>query len=180
MTDEPADDEREVPRGLPAFPAERPKIDRKLTAADKRRYALMLRRAGAPYDEIARLVGWKSKASAYEAVHKALLAHEADDVEAVRALELERLDAMLASGTFERAMTGDQDAIGTVLAIMRHRLRLVPGLEVTPRTELTGAGGAPLTVVFGLPEQEFAEPVAEADLPSLADGAIDTTGAPGE
>lgn len=148
--------------------------DRRLTAAEKAAAGVELRAAGASYDEIAKLVGWASKGAAHKAVMKALRQIPADGVEELRALELRRLDTMLAGGLFNRARRGDVAAIDRVLRIMAERRRYVAGLEVPTTAELTGAGGGPITIEFVVPPYEPPVPVPEDQ---LADHVIDTTGA---
>ncbi len=138
--------------------------DRRITAAERARYALELRYAGATYEDIARLVGWKSKGAAHKAVTKALREVSRERAEDVRTLELGRLDALLAGGLFRRARAGEPVAIDRVLSIMDRRRRYVPGLEVPVGAEITGVEGGPLVVELAIPMPEKGEAVLEGDL----------------
>lgn len=149
-----------------------PPLDKKLSAAEKRRYALELRIAGADYDQIAKLVGWRSKSSAWEAVDRALRELEKESAEQVRELELARLDKLLARW-WPRALERDKDAVDRVLAIQRQRLRLLPGLEAPSKTEHTGPSGAPLTVEFLVPPSVTVDAVPEDELNRTPEAAAD-------
>lgn len=153
--------------------------DRRLTAAQKTHMALELRAAGADYREIARLVGWKSAASAHRAVMNALAALQAEPAEALRDLELTRLDAMLSGGLWRRARTGELAAIDRVLRIMAERRRYVPGLEVPVAKEMTGPDGGPMVVELSIPEPDMAgtRVIPEGQLAELSAGAIEVAAA---
>lgn len=145
-----------------------PRRDRRLTAAEKARRALELRTQGLPYEEIAELCGWKSKSAAHKAVTRALAELAQEPAEELRALELRRLDEMLA-GLIWRARLGENTAVDRVLKIMQERRRYVPGVEVPATHELTGPGGGPLAVSFTLPPVERPAPIAEHELADRAE-----------
>lgn len=96
--------------------------------------------------------------TAHERVQSALRNMVKEPCEDVRILELYRLDAMLAVAQ-ERAETGDDAAIKSVLAIQDRRARYL-GLDIT-RTEVTVRAAA----VVLTPEQE--RQLAESYLASL-------------
>lgn len=113
---------------------------RKITAKDKRRRALELRKGGLSYQRIAesptdRAGGnhaplYAHKGSAYKAVARALEEHQAASEETaheVLALELARLDEMHA-GVWMSAVRGDDKAIGAALRIMERRTKYL-GLD---------------------------------------------------
>lgn len=143
-------------------------VDRRVSAAERTKRALELRLAGYPYEEIATAVGWKSAGTAHKAVMRALAARAAEDVDEVRALEVARLDRMLAGGVFRRARQGDDKAVETALRIMAARCRLLPGLEVPAKAEHSGAiegVGVGLVVELSIPAPDRSiAPVAEVDL----------------
>jgi hypothetical protein len=89
----------------------------------KRTRAVELLAAGYNYDEIAHQVGFTNRGSAYRAVTRALAEREIDGVNGLRALELERLDALHAA-FWHKAMGRDTAALNAILAISRQRLRI--------------------------------------------------------
>ena len=112
----------------------------------KRVRALELAADGMSYDEVARAVGFRHRASAFRAVHKALDEREVAGVDELRALELVRLDRLQAA-LWDKAMTGDTRAINGVTRIVGQRARLL-GLyqaapahpDVTPQVLIVGPG----------------------------------------
>lgn len=141
--------------------------DRKLTATQKRAYALELRFAGANYREIARLVGYAGPGPAYKAVMTALDKVDREPAEAVRQIAVERLEGILAGGLYRKAKAGDLKAIDRVLKVMRETRRYIPGVEVPISAELTGAGGGAIIVELNVPE-----PVPVAAVPQGELGAM--------
>ncbi|MGB8379640.1 MAG: hypothetical protein WCG47_00100 [Dermatophilaceae bacterium] len=96
--------------------------------------ALALRREGLPYRDIAERLDWKNEASARSAVTRLLTRIEYDEVAEMRAVEGERLDAMQRA-VWAAAISGDTDAIKSVLAIMARRARLF-GLNMPAKVEV--------------------------------------------
>lgn len=90
----------------------------------KRARALELAGDGLSYDDIARRVGYAHRGSAHRAVFKALGEYEAENVEALRSLELDRLDE-LQVGFWNAAVSGDIRAAVAVLRIIDLRARLL-------------------------------------------------------
>ena len=80
--------------------------ERRLIAHDREIRALELRRQAKSYPEIARELGYRSVSGAYDAVMGALHHALVEPAEQVRALELERIDDMLAA-IRPRALKGD-------------------------------------------------------------------------
>src|ERR1700722_4049700 len=66
----------------------------KLALRQRQRQALELRKAGETYRQIADALGYKSKCGAYKAVDGALREVTREPAEAVRELELQRLDEL--------------------------------------------------------------------------------------
>lgn len=143
--------------------------DRKLTPKMKQLQCLELRAAGASFDQIAEVVGYASRGAAHKATMTALQAMVYEGVEELRALELGRLDSMLAGGLYTKALKGDVTAIDRVLKIMDARRRLVAGLEVpTPKDEAAAngfAGHSPIVVELSIPLPEDTTPVPQHELP---------------
>jgi hypothetical protein len=89
--------------------------------------ALRLRQAGFGYDEIAVRVGYKNRGGAFKAVARALKLTLKEPTEAVRTIELERLDKLI-KALWEKSEKGDFGAIDRVIKIMERRARLL-GLD---------------------------------------------------
>lgn len=98
--------------------------ERKATAAEKRKEALDLRRAGWSFDDIARQVGYTNKGSAHRAVKQALQDITRESATELLELELLRLDDMLA-GLYDSARNGDNFSVDRALKIMDQRARLL-------------------------------------------------------
>ena len=117
----------------------RPAIGRKVTAAERKVQAIELRKAGATYQAIGDQIGVSR-----QAVHKMIQAtlrewNETthDEAEEMRAIELERLDAMQV-GLWSAATRGDTKAVDGVLKIMDRRARYL-GLDL-PTVAPEGTG----------------------------------------
>lgn len=124
--------------------------------------ALELRRAGKGYTEIGRTLGL-SRSHAHRLVQAGL----ADAVEQIgeasehlRAQEVDRLDALLAS-VWPQARRANLGAVDRVIKIMERRARLL-GLDAPEKKALGGLDGAPPVAVSVSPEQyrAIAEEVA--------------------
>ena len=116
----------------------------RLSAAERRKQILKLRRYGMPFSEIAEHVGCTP-----QYCHKVVRAYldklsdeMAEDVKQMRRLEAERLDAAHRAA-WPKAIKGDLRAIDRVLRIMERRAKLF-GLDAPQRRELTGKDGTPL------------------------------------
>jgi hypothetical protein len=109
---------------------------RRVQAHERHLAALELRKAGATYQAIASQLGYAGPRSAHKAVASALKATLKEPADAVRELELQRLDAMLLP-LWRRVQQGDERAIDTALRIADRRAKLL-GLEAPRRTELSG------------------------------------------
>lgn len=107
---------------------------RRLAAHERQIRALELRRQGKSFPEIARELGYRGVASAYDAVMGALRATLREPAEQVRALELERLDIML-NAVWPAALEGDIAAQQQVLRLMDRRARYL-GLDAPQRIDI--------------------------------------------
>jgi hypothetical protein len=117
-----------------------------LAALDREVAALRLRQAGCTYDVIARRLGYRNRSGAWHAVRAGLTATLAEPADALRTLELERLDALHAAA-WGKASQGHLASIDRVLSIMKRRSALL-GLDAPKRVAPTGSGGGPLTIIF--------------------------------
>lgn len=109
----------------------------------KRVRAVELLAQGRNYDDIAQAVGYSNRGSAHRAVSKALAEREIEAVDELRALELDRLDALHAAH-WHAALAGDTAATQILLKISAERRRWY-GVEKQSR-RMTSAlyGGAVL------------------------------------
>lgn len=94
--------------------------EHRVNAVERQRQALELRKAGADYRAIAEKLGYKSPSGAHNAVKNALKTIIKEPAEAVRDLELARLDAMLLA-IWPKVRQGNEYAIDRALKIMDRR-----------------------------------------------------------
>jgi hypothetical protein len=69
----------------------------KVTVRERERQAVALHLAGKKFDEIAEIVGYTNRGTAYETVMRALKRETVEDIEEIRNVEIARIDAMLDS-----------------------------------------------------------------------------------
>ncbi len=99
----------------------------KALASYRRSRALELRARGLTYEKIAEEIGYSSRSTAYNVITMALEAREAEGVEQLRRLELDRLDAVHAS-LWPQAMDGHVPSVMALLRVMDLRTKLL-GLQ---------------------------------------------------
>lgn len=120
-------------------------------ASYRRARALELRTQGLSYDEIAREVGYTSRATAYDVIKQALESRETDSAEQLRALELARLEAVHAA-LWDDAVGGDVQAVLALLWVLDARCRLLGLYEPARRGQVPQDGwdncSGPPTVVL--------------------------------
>jgi DNA-binding transcriptional MerR regulator len=85
---------------------------------------LELRAAGYSYAEIAQILGYRSKAGAWDAVHRAIRATEREDAKQLLALELERLDTAQRA-IWDKVQAGDVSAVRALVSIIQTRAKLL-------------------------------------------------------
>lgn len=103
--------------------------------AERTKKALQLRLAGAAYRDIAKVVG-VSHGTVHDDVQRALRdipKREADDL---RAVEVERLDA-LQKAVWDDAMDGDLQAVDRAVRIIDRRAKML-GLDAPQQVEVSG------------------------------------------
>lgn len=113
-------------------------------AAERKRLAFELRKAGASYEEIGRSLGC-SKQAAHAMVHKTLaeLRARTDEIaEDVRSMELHRLDALL-KGLWPAASKGAPIPVEKALKVMERRARML-GLDMPEKFAATNPDGSQL------------------------------------
>jgi len=109
---------------------------RNLASRMRGQQAIKLRMAGATLDDIAKQLGFKSPAGAYKSVMRELEATAQDmgeGTEAVRQLELKRLDQMQFP-LWSQVLAGDIAATTTALRIQERRASLL-GLDAPKQIE---------------------------------------------
>jgi hypothetical protein len=114
---------------------------RAVSAAQKQRKALELRRAGASFDVIAQQVGYSSTGGAYKAVQTGLKKLVREPGESVRKLELERLDRLLLA-VWYKAVNGDLGALDRALKIIAKRCE-IEGVNAPVRVKHGGDDDSP-------------------------------------
>jgi hypothetical protein len=112
----------------------------KVTAAERQKQAMELRKAGASYSAIAERVGYASESGARKAVATVLariVAEANESAGELRAMTLERLDAMILA-IWPACRRGDLGAIDRVLRIEAQRAKLL-GLDAPERVDVAAS-----------------------------------------
>lgn len=107
-----------------------------IVVRQKGQQAIRLRLSGATIAQIATQLGYASEAGAYKAIMRELeqtAQDQGESTEAVRQLELKRLDQMQFP-IWNQVVTGDQQAINTALRIQERRASLL-GLDAPKQIE---------------------------------------------
>lgn len=102
---------------------------------ERERQVLEFRRGGMTFDLIAERVGFSSGSGAHHAFRRALLRTLQEPAEAVRELEIDRLDRLQAA-VWGNALKGDTRSVEAVLRIMARRASLL-GLDAPQKVEAT-------------------------------------------
>lgn len=116
-----------------------------ISAVERQRQALELRKRGMSYNDIATTLGYKGPSGAHQAVAHALTKTLREEADGLREMEAERLDALL-NAVWDKAMRGNKDAVDRVIRIMERRARLL-GLDAQATAAIT-SDGQTLTVVM--------------------------------
>jgi transcriptional regulator with XRE-family HTH domain len=95
--------------------------------AEDEKAVLDLRKQGCTYAEVAERLGMSSASQAYRVAQRALAELPRESAEEVRAMELERLDAMHRA-VWDAAISGDLDAFDRALKVAESRRKLL-GLD---------------------------------------------------
>jgi len=138
----------------------------KVTAAEKRRQAVELRKAGATFEEIAAAHGadgrrlYSNKGTAYRAVEQALREAVREPTRELIELETQRLDLMLRA-LWPQVIAGKLGAVDRALRVAERRARLL-GLDGPQVVQHSGPDGGPIPVdVSGMTPEEKAARLAE-------------------
>lgn len=132
-----------------------------ITSLERKLRALKLRKAGATYQMIAEQLGHAGPSGAHKAVAAALKLTLREPADAVRKLELERLDAAQLA-IWRRVQAGDYGAIDRLLGIIGARAKLT-GTFAPQKLEHSGAIMAPEV------DHEALREKLEAKLQQIAD-----------
>ena len=107
--------------------------DRRITAAERQRRALQMRKSGATFEAIARAVGYSNESGARKAINTALKKLILEPADELRKLECERLDVMLHS-LWPDVLQGKPRSIEVALKVMDRRAALL-GLDAPKQVE---------------------------------------------
>lgn len=111
-----------------------------VNAHERTKQALEYRKAGLAYAAIAERLGYRDRRTAWQAVHNALMKTLREPADEVRALEVERLDALYLQ-MFSRAMKGDYGAVDRCIKISERRAKLL-GLDAPVKVAPTSPDGS--------------------------------------
>ncbi len=118
--------------------------ERRITAKERQRECLELRKAGLSYQAIADHLGYKSKSTPHDAVMDAIHEIIREPAEDVLALELMRLDELWLP-QWAQARKGDPKAMAACVKLMERRAKYL-GLDAPTKVENTGKDGEPISV----------------------------------
>lgn len=110
----------------------------RVAVSERRTEAVRLAASGMGYSQIAERLGFHDRSGAHKAVRGALVAHQAEAVDELRQLELERLDALQRS-CWDAALEGDIASVDRVLKVIAARVRLL-GLDQFSDKPMSGGG----------------------------------------
>lgn len=132
---------------------------KRVTAAERKRLAVELRKAGATFEEIAGTLGadgrplFSNKGNAYRAVEQALKESVREPALQLIELEVQRLDLMLRA-LWPQVVSGKLGAVDRALRVAERRARLL-GLDAAQQVQHSGPDGGPIPVdVSGMTEEE--------------------------
>ena len=110
----------------------------RVTVSDRRTKAVRLAASGMDYTQIAQQLGYHDRSGAFKAIRGALAARQAEAVDELRALEIDRLDRLQAS-VWDAALEGDIPSVDRVLKVIAARVRLL-GLDQNTDKAVSGGG----------------------------------------
>ena len=125
----------------------------RVTVAERRTKAVRLAASGMDYTQIAQQLGYHDRSGAFKAISAALRAQQAEAVDELRALEIERLDALQRS-CWDAALEGAIPAVDRVLKVIAARVRLL-GLD--QYTDKPASGGGRLMSMDWQPQRDVAD-----------------------
>jgi transcriptional regulator len=129
--------------------------------AEKQAEALALRRAGLSYREIADRLGYHDCSGARKLVQTAIAEIIEEPAKEVLALEIQRLDAMVAAMWPGAVEARDPEMLDRVLKIMDRRAKYL-GLDAPKKTEMSGPDGGPIEMT-SLSDEDVDRKLAEVE-----------------
>lgn len=147
------------------------------TAAEKRKKALDLRRAGWSFEDIAAEVGYANKGSAHRAVKQGIAAITRESATELLELQMSRLDDLMA-GAYEAARNGDLFAIDRVLKIIDQQAKFTNLYDREPEDDNIARAGAALVAMVEAAKVVHAGNVAAAAALAAQEGGSDADGRP--
>lgn len=117
---------------------------RRLEAAERQLQALELRKKGATFGTIAKVLHFHDAHHAQYSVQAALRRAALPVAQEYRALQLERLHSLLA-GIWEKAQQGEHIALRDALEVLRQISSLL-GLDAPLKQEISGPEGNPIEI----------------------------------
>jgi len=135
------------------MPTESKTSPRRISAKERQRQALELRKAGATYQKIADTLNYKNPSGAAQAVMSAMMQIIEEPAKEVLKLELERLDAILLS-IWKAISQGHLSAIDRGLKIMERRARYL-GLDAPVKQDNSLDGIIKIQIVTPSREEEY-------------------------
>lgn len=145
--------------------------ENRIAATMRHKQALELRMAGYGYQDIADRLGYKSTASAYDAIQSALKKTLQEPSDKVRELEIKRLDAMLAA-IWVKVKQGNEYSIDRALKIMARRAEYL-GLDAPKEVKVQHEMAAMANRVASDLGLDAADVLAEAERILVASGQVD-------
>lgn len=119
--------------------------ERRVQAYERQKQALALRLAGVPYDQIAEQLGYAGANGAWKAVNSALKRTIQEPADAVREVEIKRLDAALMA-VWSQVKQGNLPAVDRFVKLAQRRADLL-GLDAPKKTDITSNGNSITFVV---------------------------------
>lgn len=141
----------------------------RMDATQRQRQALELRMAGYGFDVIAERLGYSGPSGAHKAVTSALKKTIQEPADAVREMEVKRLDAMLAA-IWVKVKQGNEYAIDRALKIMARRAAYL-GLDAPKEVKVNHEMNAIAEQIAAEMGLNTADIIAEAERIVIAAGA---------
>lgn len=123
-----------------------------ITALDRERQALELRKAGLGLEQIATQLGYHQPAGAYKAIKRALARSVQEPAEELRELELARLDKMLSSH-WPAVLKGHVRSTEVAIRIMERRAALI-GLDA-PKEGIVNLNATSVVRLIGVAAEDI-------------------------
>jgi len=147
---------------------------RRVRATVKQLKAMELRIAGHTLEEIAQKLRYKDASSAYRAIMAGMIKTIQEPADELRKVHIARCEKMI-SGKWDDATTGDDDAIQSVLRIMKREAKLL-GLDAPEKREHSGTIGVEGEVNVDHSYKGLEKLLKDKDFRSLASSVLSALG----